>query len=50
MTDETTSSKPQKTFSNTGVHSKWLGEITGNAEHADKYDSTNPGFLKKPQR
>jgi predicted metal-binding protein len=28
---------------------KWLGEITGNAEDADKYDSTNPDFLKNRQ-
>jgi predicted metal-binding protein len=27
----------------------WLAEITGDAEDADKYDSTSPGFLKKPQ-
>jgi hypothetical protein len=26
---------------------KWLKDITGNQEDADKYDSTNPNFLKK---
>jgi predicted metal-binding protein len=26
---------------------KWLGEITGSLEDADKYDSTNPNFLRK---
>jgi hypothetical protein len=26
---------------------RWLGGITGNLEDADKYDSTNPNFLKK---
>ena len=26
---------------------KWLKDITGSQEDADKYDSTNPNFLKK---
>ena len=26
---------------------KWLVEISGNKADADKYDSTNPNFLKK---
>jgi len=26
---------------------KWLKEITGDQAKADKYDSTNPNFLKK---
>lgn len=26
---------------------KWLGEITANQDDADKYDSTNPNFLRK---
>jgi hypothetical protein len=26
---------------------KWLKSITGDGEDADKYDSTNPNFLKK---
>jgi hypothetical protein len=26
---------------------RWLSEITGNQDDADKYDSTKPNFLKK---
>ncbi|MFA5869507.1 MAG: CGGC domain-containing protein, partial [Candidatus Bathyarchaeia archaeon] len=26
---------------------RWLAEITGDQAKADKYDSTNPNFLKK---
>ncbi len=26
---------------------RWLPEITRNEKDADKYDSTNPNFLKK---
>ena len=26
---------------------KWLGEVAANQDDADKYDSTNPSYLKK---